>query len=110
MEFDVLDRDTRQFLSTERRQALLAGGPVVSVPILGVGSKLNLEDYIDRSTCSSSEIMEGLYIKHEGNGQVISRYKYVRSSFLQAVADAGDHWMDRPIEPNRLHHGVDLFS
>lgn len=33
-EFDVLDRRTGAFLSTEARRELLAGGPVLSVPIL----------------------------------------------------------------------------
>lgn len=33
-EFDVLDRRTGQFLSTAARRALLAGGPVLSVPVL----------------------------------------------------------------------------
>lgn len=33
-EFDIFDRDENIFLSTPRRHALLAGGPVVSVPVL----------------------------------------------------------------------------
>lgn len=36
-EFDVWDRSTRQFLDTPRRHALLAGVPVVSVPVLYSG-------------------------------------------------------------------------
>jgi len=36
-EFDVYDRDERVFLSTPRRGALLAGSPVVSVPVLQSG-------------------------------------------------------------------------
>lgn len=109
LEFDVLDRETGVFLSTERRRAMLDGGPVVSVPVLGT-AVLPLERYIARSTASSVETMEGLYIKHEAEGQVLGRYKYVRAGFLQAVADSGEHWMDRPIEPNRLRDGVDLFA
>ncbi|MBL8209186.1 MAG: RNA ligase family protein [Bryobacterales bacterium] len=109
LEFDVLDREAGEFLSTERRRALLAGGPVVSVPVLGIGSGLDLESYIGRSKCSSREMMEGLYLKHEEEGRVVARYKYVRAWFLQAVADSGEHWMDRPLEPNRLRAGVDLF-
>lgn len=108
LEFDVLDRESGVFLSTDRRRAVVGGGPVVSVPVLG--SALPLEQYLGRSTASSREIMEGLYIKHEADGQVLGRYKYVRPGFLQAVADSGEHWMDRPIEPNRLRDGVDLFA
>ncbi|KVD49235.1 DNA ligase [Burkholderia ubonensis] len=36
-EFDVLDRVTGRFLSTPARRALLAGGPVLSVPVLYEG-------------------------------------------------------------------------
>lgn len=36
-EFDVLDRRTGQFLSTAARRELLAGGPVLSVPVLYEG-------------------------------------------------------------------------
>jgi hypothetical protein len=69
-----------------------------------------LDEYVGTSHCSSSETMEGLYLKKEENGRVIGRYKFVRTEFLQTVADSGDHWMNRPIEPNRLRDGVDLFA
>lgn len=36
-EFDIYDRVEQVFLSTPRRHALLAGGPVVSVPVLRTG-------------------------------------------------------------------------
>jgi len=36
-EFDVLDRHSGDFLSTDARRALLAGGPVLSVPVLYEG-------------------------------------------------------------------------
>ena len=38
MEFDVYDRRTETFLSTERRRAMLAGKPVASVPVLATGA------------------------------------------------------------------------
>jgi hypothetical protein len=59
-----------------------------------------------------SDLAEGLYIKVEDpeRGVVIGRYKWVRASFLTAIADAGDHWLARPIVPNRLADGVDLFA
>jgi hypothetical protein len=79
---------------------------VVSVPVLAVGSAAKLEQYIAKSHCSSSETMEGLYLKHEDGGRVVGRYKFVRSAFLQAAED----WTDRPIEPNLLRPGVKLFE
>jgi len=53
--------------------------------------------------------MEGLYVKVEDQGIVTERYKYVRFGFLQTVLEAGDHWMDRPILPNRLREGTALW-
>jgi hypothetical protein len=112
MEFDVLDRDRGEFLTTPQRRNLLGGSPVISVPVLSSGQPKTktVETLLGPSQCSSSEWVEGLYIKWEDDGKVLGRYKYVRSSFLQAVEDAGEHWMDRPIEPNLLRPGVDIFQ
>jgi len=41
---------------------------------------------------------------------VLGRYKWIRASFLTAVVDSGSHWLARPIVPNRLADGVDLFA
>jgi hypothetical protein len=54
--------------------------------------------------------MEGLYIKVEDTDTVVERFKFVRSSFLQAVDESGDHWLNRPIIPNQLKEGVDIFA
>lgn len=40
----------------------------------------------------------------------MERYKYVRASFLTAVFESEGHWLDRPILPNRLGAGVDLYG
>jgi len=110
LEFDVFDRDADEFLSTLRRRDLLSSTPVVSVPVLDQGRLRRFEDMIGCSTCSSTEIMEGLYIKWEEDGCVRGRYKYVRDSFTQAVEQEGVHWLDRPLEPNLLRDGVDIFA
>lgn len=140
MEFDVLNTRTGEFLSTQRRRILLQGLPVVSVNVLFEGhadtadplARLvgpsgfigagHLEQL--RSTCEAQSLdplqvlretdpsadMEGLYLKIEENGAVQARYKFVRASFLSAVRDAESHWLDRPIVPNGLLPGVDLFA
>lgn len=41
---------------------------------------------------------------------MLGRYKWIRASFLTAVVDSGSHWLARPIVPNRLADGVDLFA
>jgi hypothetical protein len=57
----------------------------------------------------TSGTMEGLYIKVEDENAVVARYKYVRRSFTQMIAEGDDHWHDRPIFPNLLAPDVALF-
>ncbi|MFN7919883.1 MAG: RNA ligase family protein [Bryobacteraceae bacterium] len=137
LEFDVLDRETGWFLDTAARRRLLHGLPVCSVRVLAVGSgedpralagpsafrTSNWRERL-RAQCvqcgvdadraiaesDSSLDMEGLYIKWEQDGQVKGRYKYVRASFLTAVADSMSHWMERPLVPNLLAPGVRLHE
>lgn len=53
------------------------------------------------SETDSSGLMEGLYIKHEDDIQVLNRYKYVRYEFLQTILNSGSHLIDRlPIYNN----------
>lgn len=140
LEFDVLDTETGVFLSTARRRELLQGLPLVPVPVLRTGPADSLDvltalvrpalyknpdwrphlaevcaekgldaERIARET-DPTDSAEGLYIKVEEKGQVIERYKYVRASFLTSVLDSGSHWLQRPIVPNQLATGVDLFG
>ena len=62
-----------------------------------------------RGIGDTSGLMEGLYFKVESEERVEARYKYVRSGFVQAVIDSGGHWLDRPLIPNRLRPGVELW-
>ncbi|MGI5422874.1 RNA ligase family protein [Actinomadura luteofluorescens] len=139
-EFDVLDQTDGTFLSTERRRELLAGTPVVSVPVLHEGPLPNLAALTrlaGPSTCRSprwrdalraaaeaggadpgrvaaetdaSEEMEGLYIKVEEDGKTVDRYKWVRPSFLTAILDSGTHWQERPIVANGLADPEVLYA
>ena len=58
----------------------------------------------------STDLMEGIYIKVEEGDFVVDRLKYVRSSFLNTILDSETHWIDRPMVPNRLKPGTDLFA
>ena len=132
LEFDIFDRQEEIFLSTARRHEMLQCLPVVSVPVLAEGifqmkeeliSLLGPSNYISsrktetlRQTSEKlgldpdrqcretddSNLMEGLYIKVEENGQVVERLKFVRPSFTQTVEVSPTHWLDRPIVPNGL--------
>jgi hypothetical protein len=140
LEFDVLDRLTGCFLSTPERRALLADSPVVSVPVLHEGPLPSLEALIAlvgdslyktpgwrarldaaavdegldvsrvRDETDRSDLAEGVYIKAETNGAVVGRFKWVRASFLAAVSASGSHPLERPIVPNQLRPGLDLFA
>jgi hypothetical protein len=139
MEFDILDTETGEFLDTPRRAELLTGLPVKPVKVLFAGEfpgEDALRALIGRSffitenaqeqfradverlgwdveravrQTDLSGMMEGLYIKTEENGVVIGRYKFVRDEFLQTVTADG-HWQDRPLIPNRLAEGTELFE
>ena len=58
----------------------------------------------------ASELAEGLYIKVEEDGQTVARCKFVRADFVQVILDSGSHHSDRPIVPNGLRAGSDLFA
>ncbi|MGC4114561.1 MAG: RNA ligase family protein [Myxococcales bacterium] len=140
MEFDVLDTIDGSFLSTERRRELSKGVAVEPVPVLHEGplekpeeltgfirpSLYKSKDWRERLAegakareldvervqreTDGSDFAEGLYIKVEEQGRVLERYKFVRASFLAAVFAAEGHWLNRPILPNELAPGVDLFG
>jgi hypothetical protein len=140
LEYDVLDLENKQFLSTNKRQELLRNLPIVSVPILYTGTLTKQKELVsflrrshymedDRQTklkqiCEDknidwertqkqtdlSDIMEGLYIKVETENLVKARYKYVRSSFLATMLNSDGHWLDRPIIPNLLRPDINLFN
>lgn len=139
LEYDLLDTETGLFLSTPRRREVLSGAPLVSVPVLREGPARSLRELtdlvgpsryksaswrasllsaasragldparIERETDPSDQ-MEGLYLKHEEDGAVVGRYKWIRATFLTAVVDSGTHWLNRPIVPNGLEEGASLF-
>ena len=140
-EFDILDRETGQFLSTEARRDLLDGLPVISVPVLAddwPGSETEMLDLVGPSLyrseawrenlrdaainagvdadqavaeCGpSADLMEGLYIKIEKDGETVGRYKWVHPDFVQTIIEGGVHWSQRPMIRNGLAEGVDLFA
>jgi hypothetical protein len=139
LEFDIFDRQRELFLDTQSRHDLLKESPIQSVPVLWSGKagpqspladliqpalyksqnwreslrkgaeQLQLDPERARRETDDSDLSEGLYIKLEEQGQVLGRYKFVRSSFLTSVVDSETHWLDRPIIPNCLADGVELF-
>jgi len=66
-------------------------------------------DMVNKQT-EDSDLAEGLYIKRESGDAVTGRFKYVRADFHQAIMASEGHWHDRPILPNGLAKGVDIFA
>jgi hypothetical protein len=140
VEFDVMDRAQKVFLSTERRRALLTGLPVESVPVVFTGRATTMAELTAligrsryksaawrvslRESCllagvdaaqvaaetDSTDLMEGLYVKVEEGSRVVARYKFLHPGFASAVATSGSHWLQRPVVPNGLAAGVELFG
>lgn len=138
-EFDVLDQERDCFLDTPARASLLEELPICSVPVLFCGegealgnpsdlvkpSLYKSPDWRDKlrqlaletgqspelvqSQTDSSDLAEGLYLKVESEGVVQERLKWVRWNFVQSVVESGSHWHDRPLLPNQLAPGVDIF-
>ena len=58
-----------------------------------------------------SDMSEGLYLKVETGGEAVSaRFKWVRPDFVQTILDSGSHHSQRPMLPNQLADGVDLYA
>jgi len=53
---------------------------------------------------------EGLYLKVENGDFVEARYKFVRPGFTQTILDSGSHHFARPVLPNLLAEGADLYA
>lgn len=140
LEFDIMEKSTGIFYSTAKRKQITETSPVVSVPVLWEGiaesydhllsligpslyksknwknvlEKLCKEREIDFEETiqgtDDSAMSEGIYIKVEKNDKTIGRYKYVRANFLQSIKQSETHWLNRPVIPNQLAPGIDIFS
>ena len=136
----MLDGEQGVYLSSVRRRDLLSGLPVRSVPVLREAPVRRMDElvalvgpspykggqwrkhlrHVSRQArldagqvareTDPTDLMEGLYVKVEEQGQVVERYKYVRAGFLTSVVESGSHWLQRPIVPNQLAPGVELFE
>ena len=140
MEFDIFDRQREVFLDTPSRATMLNRLPIVPVTVLYAGPMsrdIDMAGFIGPShfktprhaeslraqcqrreldyplVCSQTDmtgLMEGLYVKVEEEGIVQERYKFVRADFVYLIIENDEHHMDRPIIPNLLKDGVDLFT
>lgn len=120
-EFDIYDKTLRAFISLERRLELLEGTGIETVPVVhrGTVSREQLESLIGPSQFDSEfenplsgsvdNRMEGLYLRTEAGGAVTGRAKVVRPEFVEKIKQS-THWQHKPMEPNKLAEGVDIWS
>ena len=103
LEYDLYDRESDTFVTTEAREDLLKDLPIPSAPILHrgtFGKTNNFSQYLDKSHVGDT-LMEGVYIKVEDNDGVVGRMKVVRPEF-EKIRDDDDDWLRRPIVFNIL--------
>jgi len=98
--FDVYDRQTQSFWSSSQRNDLANSLGLAVVPEVGRG-RFDIEAIVrllGQSRCSDVPA-EGIYLRHEDNGQTPARAKLVRPDFVQSI---GEHWSKKRIEYNQL--------
>lgn len=73
-------------------------------------ARMRLAHALCRQQSDPSPLAEGLYVKLEDAHQVRARFKLVRADFVQHILDSGSHHSERPLLPNQLAYGVDLYA
>ena len=120
-EFDIYDKQQEEFLDLARRMSLLACAAIETVPVVARGKirRSDLPELIGPSQFGSrfenpisnrtDGLMEGLYLRTEGEGKVTGRAKFVRPEFVQKIQES-THWQHQQMVPNQLADGVDIWS
>jgi hypothetical protein len=101
--FDVFDRRQGRFWNTSRRDELLAGLGLSSVPRVGAGrfDMAGLRAMLGQSRVGDVPA-EGLYLRVDDGDWLAARTKLVRPEFVQSI---GEHWSNRSLETNQLAVG-----
>jgi hypothetical protein len=120
-EFDIYDKDARQFLDLERRLGMLVGTGLHTVPVIHSGQVTadELQALIGQSefdsvfenpvTGRTDNLMEGVYVRTEDGGYVTGRAKLVRPEFVEKVKQS-EHWQHQKMIPNLLAEGADIWA
>ena len=98
--FDIYDKESNCFLSTERRNALLQSMSIVQVPLIATGHfrYKDIENFLSASAFSD-DYAEGIYLRIDQEDRLKQRAKLVRPSFTQTLEK---HWSRSIIKPNQL--------
>jgi ATP-dependent RNA circularization protein (DNA/RNA ligase family) len=98
--FDVYDKQSGRFLSTDRRNELFKRMRIAQVPLIARGrfTFQELRKFLSQSKLSEHPT-EGLYLRFDQGAWLAQRAKLVRPAFIQSVEQ---HWSRSAIKPNRL--------
>lgn len=120
-EFDMLDKQSGDFLTLDRRLEKLDGTGIETVPVVhrGTISEKNLHGLIGESKFGASfenpfsgttdNLMEGLYLRTEDGEKVTSRSKIVRPEFTEKIKQSA-HWQYEKMVPNELADDADIWK
>jgi len=100
--FDVYDRRTRKFWSTQRRDLLARKLHLATVPRVAVGHQSieSLEDIVASVHSRYRDgPLEGVVVRCENSDWLVARAKLVRTDFAQAIAE---HWRSRRLQWNHV--------
>jgi len=120
-EFDIYDKQERGFLDLATRLVLLDGTGIRTVPVIhrGILTAEQLWALIGPSAYDSAfdnpvtgrtdNLMEGLYLRSEAEGQVTGRAKLVRPEFVEKIKQS-EHWQHQAMVPNLLAPDAEIWS
>jgi len=101
--FDIYDKASKKFLSVARRNELLQGTGIRTVPLVGEGKYTpeNLQLLLKTSPSSHYDgPLEGLYLRIEKDGYLAERGKIVRADFLGEGDGEVVHWSKKELIKN----------
>ncbi|KAF8204501.1 hypothetical protein K438DRAFT_1820007 [Mycena galopus ATCC 62051] len=101
MAFDLYDRSTDSWVDRAALAALLSGTTIQMVPVLYEGvlpSEPELKSMVQLRSKFWDGRIEGIYVKFEKDGQVVSRGKVVRSDFIAG----NEHWTKGNLRVNEF--------
>lgn len=98
--FDIYDKQSGNFLSSDRRDAFCEAMEIAQVPVIARGrfTLPGLEELLAQSSFTD-EPAEGLYLRFDRDGWLEQRAKLVRPAFVQSIEQ---HWSRSGIKQNRL--------
>jgi hypothetical protein len=98
--FDIFQIALRRFWSVDRRNIWLHERGLISVPEVKRGKfRLNQIQSLLTSSAVGNVPMEGIYLRRDCAGWLLSRAKVVSAVFKQQIEE---HWTRRSVVPNHL--------